>query len=101
MIIKYSSNNSGGGWWLNTEDWKALEAAGWLVNWEDFLGAAATSATIEADSVETAIALWMWVTDQDSNDPGCECCGQPHNFYEVYEEAPRPPRPDRIIANQE
>ena len=32
-IIEYSSNNSGGGWWLDDADWKALENAGWVVHW--------------------------------------------------------------------
>lgn len=31
--VEYSSNNSGGDWWLSDEDWKALEAAGWKVAW--------------------------------------------------------------------
>jgi hypothetical protein len=33
MKIIYSSNNSGGRWWLKDDDWYALEAAGWIVNW--------------------------------------------------------------------
>ena len=33
MYVEYSSNNSGGSWWLKDEDWKALEAAGWKVVW--------------------------------------------------------------------
>lgn len=33
MKIEYSSNNSGGRWWLKDEDWKALEDAGWEVIW--------------------------------------------------------------------
>ena len=32
--VEYSSNNSGGAWWLNDEDWKALEVAGWIVEWK-------------------------------------------------------------------
>lgn len=31
--ITYSSNNSGGDWWLEDKDWIALEKAGWLVEW--------------------------------------------------------------------
>lgn len=31
--IEYDSNNSGGSFWLKDEDWKALEDAGWHVNW--------------------------------------------------------------------
>jgi hypothetical protein len=33
MYVEYSSNNSGGNWWLKDEDWRALEAAGWEVDW--------------------------------------------------------------------
>jgi hypothetical protein len=32
-VIEYSSNNSGGRWWLSDDDWLALEAAGWVVHW--------------------------------------------------------------------
>ena len=32
--VEYDSNNSGGNWWLDDNDWKALEAAGWKVDWE-------------------------------------------------------------------
>ncbi len=31
--VKYSSNNSGGSWWLTDKHWKALERAGWKVKW--------------------------------------------------------------------
>ena len=33
MKVTYSSNNSGGSWWLRDKDWLALEAAGWTVEW--------------------------------------------------------------------
>ena len=33
MYVEYSSNNSGGSWWLNDKQWRALEAAGWKVAW--------------------------------------------------------------------
>ncbi len=33
MYVEYESNNSGGSWWLKDEHWKALEAAGWKVQW--------------------------------------------------------------------
>ena len=33
MMVEYSSNNSGGGWWLKDKDWFALEKAGWTVAW--------------------------------------------------------------------
>jgi hypothetical protein len=31
--LHYSSNNSGGSWWLKDEDWQHLEEAGWIVHW--------------------------------------------------------------------
>lgn len=94
--IKYDSNNSGGGWWLEDKDWYDLEAAGWVVRWlkddelyskyvrEDgrWLGALATSATREGLSLEDAIAEFERITGQNSGDEGCGCCGQPHYFYE-------------------
>lgn len=30
-VLKYSSNNSGGSWWLTDQNWKDLEASGWVV----------------------------------------------------------------------
>lgn len=33
MRVLYRSNNSGGSWWLSDEDWRALERAGWYVEW--------------------------------------------------------------------
>lgn len=33
MIVEYSSNNSGGSWWLKDKDWLALEKGGWSVKW--------------------------------------------------------------------
>jgi hypothetical protein len=32
-FIEYDSNNSGGYWWLDDDQWTALEAAGWIVHW--------------------------------------------------------------------
>ena len=99
MIVEYNSNNSGGGWWLKDEDWQKLEDAGWTVDWfadqkdrEYFradsdgrwLGALATSAKKEFRSVRLAIKEWEEITGQDADDEGCNCCGQPHNFYEEY-----------------
>lgn len=91
MKVEYNSNNSGGTWWLKDEDWMALEAAGWKVDWccDDvslrtragrFLGALATSATREGLLLKEAVAEWERVTGACSTDAGCPCCGQPHCF---------------------
>lgn len=82
MKIEYSSNNSGGGWWLSDENWKALEKAGWAVEWkkEKWLGALATSASKDFPTVAEAIREFESVTAQDASDEGCNCCGPPHSF---------------------
>jgi hypothetical protein len=83
--ITYSSNNSGGDWWLSDDDWKKLEAEGWKVNWKPkrFLGALATTATKEFASRDEAITEWERITGQDAWDGGCSCCGNPHDFEEA------------------
>jgi hypothetical protein len=95
MKVEYDSNNSGGGWWLSDDDWKNLEAAGWKVDWykdqpdgimhhqgEDrFLGALASRASREGLTLEEAIAEFERITSENAEAEGCECCGQPHNFY--------------------
>jgi hypothetical protein len=96
--VEYSSNNSGGSWWLSDTDWKNLEESGWKVDWykdrEDdlwrdkpdkngdvrFLGALASSATREGLTMGQAIREWESITGQSSNALGCGCCGAPHSF---------------------
>lgn len=94
MRVRYKSNNSGGNWWLSDDDWRNLEKAGWAVEWvsarddglmkgrERWLGALATTATVEAESVEQAIEKWRSVTGHDPDAVGCPCCGYPHYFSE-------------------
>lgn len=92
--LKYDSNNSGGYWWLSDDDWKALEEAGWDVQWvkdrtdsifradEDgrWLGALATRASKSFATAREGIEEWERVTGQDAGALGCSCCGVPHNF---------------------
>lgn len=67
--VTYSSNNSGGSWWLTDQNWKDLEKAGWEVKWvkddpyhknngggDRWLGALATEATRRGVSLDMAIA---------------------------------------------
>ncbi len=108
-LIEYSSNNSGGSWWLKDKDWKNLEKAGWKIVYEDqeyvyekgnyafdskgfpkltrrekngnrWLGALSTTAFKFFPSVKDAISEWEEITGQNAEDEGCDCCGQPHNF---------------------
>jgi hypothetical protein len=97
MKIRYSANNSGGNWWVTDDDWRALERAGWTVEWfkDDpymsktcdhdgrNIGALAWSATREAMSMGAAMAEFAAVTGQDPEEEGCECCGRPHQFYDT------------------
>lgn len=95
--LKYSSNNSGGSWWLDDKDWKAMEEVGWNVEWFKhststlfkansngrWLGALADSASIPVKSIDHAkevIRDWEAITGQNAADEGCNCCGRPHSF---------------------
>jgi hypothetical protein len=84
MYVEYSSNNSGGNWWLSDQNWLDLEKAGWEVKWvkgdDRFLGALAMYATKQGTTLDEAIANWETVTGESSNSLGCECCGTPHSF---------------------
>ena len=86
MLVEYSSNNSGGNWWLKDKDWLALEKAGWRVYWERrFLGARATRASKTFKSIDTAKDEFSLITGEDTEAEGCSCCGSPHSFYGVRE----------------
>lgn len=92
--LEYTSNNSGGYWWLNDEHWAALEAAGWTVDWCKksewtqqggdgrwrSLGALATSASKEFPTPELGVAEWESAVGMSAYDEGCNCCGAPHSF---------------------
>lgn len=84
ILVKYSSNNSGGRWWLNDEDWENLEKAGWQVDWiadgGRWLGARAQYARKAFNSVSEAILEFEAVTKCYASDEGCNCCGPPHSF---------------------
>ena len=94
MKIEYSSNNSGGGWWLKDKAWKALEKNGWTVEWirdqkgkyfkpdKDgrWMGALATRAHKDFDGPSEAIREFEKLTLADASDEGCNCCGPPHSF---------------------
>ena len=97
MYTEYESNNSGGDWWLSDDDWRALEAAGWVVDWRNksmsplvengrWLGALATSARRDGLSLRDAVEEREQITGKLSTDAGCPCCGPPHSFTEYDDE---------------
>lgn len=65
--VQYESNNSGGRWWLNDEQWFALEQAGWVVEWET-LGHKYTERGDYADRDENGIPVL--VPKEESNGLG-------------------------------
>lgn len=88
MKVTYSHNNSGGYDWLKPEDWEALEQEGWDVEWlsdEYMIDKSkerwAYEASKEFPTIGMAIAEWEYITSQNANAAGCECCGPPHSFY--------------------
>jgi hypothetical protein len=94
MLIRYSTNNSGGRWWLKDNDWYALEKAGWKVEWikdepvgmfhkagqDRWLGALAKYASKEFETPGEAMREFEEVAHQTVSDEGCNCCGAPHSF---------------------
>lgn len=112
ITVEYSSNNSGGSWWLKDEDWEALAEAGWNVHWtqpggplgglkaseypgpldprerteERWLGALATHAAKEFEDPADAIPEWERITGGNAGALGCNCCGSPHSFSYTDEE---------------
>ena len=96
-LVEYSSNNSGGSWWLKDEDWLNLEKNGWEINWckDDpfyikdwgkgsdwdgrWLGALAKSATFKG-TMREAIDSFNIHSGNNARDLGCSCCGTPHDF---------------------
>ena len=94
MKIEYTSNNSGGSWWLKDADWLNLEKAGWAVEWAKdiksdyfhadengrWLGALAKRCSKDFNSPADAMREFEKITSQDVSDDGCNCCGAPHEF---------------------
>jgi len=98
-LIRYSSNNSGGRWWLSDDDWKRLEQNDWKVEWVSkndkfrtadkdgrWLGALATACSKRFHSLLEAAAEFGRITGQSASEAGCPCCGPPHYFSEELED---------------
>jgi hypothetical protein len=114
--LEYSSNNSGGSWWLKDADWFALEEAGWTVDWfkdQDgegrifkpdangrMLGALAKSASKETDNPDEAVAEFERITGQNADDEGCNCCGEPHYFSYTDAKGKRVTLDSKVVARR-
>jgi hypothetical protein len=85
-MIRYYSRYSAG-YYMEDDDWFNLEIAGWKVDWITKPGEPlAEFAWREGLSLEEAILEWKTITGGDPNEPGCSCCGSPHEFDEVPQE---------------
>jgi len=80
MKIRYTANNSGGQQWLTRDNWNALEAAGWDVEWESSERVPARHASKEFETARDALLEFERVTGAKVSDEGCDCCGPPHQF---------------------
>ncbi len=80
MIVKYSSNNSGGDFWLSRKNWEDMESNGWELDGESKIFGVYTSASKDFDSLKEAIREFEKITGQTASDEGCNCCGPPHAF---------------------
>jgi hypothetical protein len=83
MKVEYSSNNSGGSWWLKTEDWKALEDAGWNVEWGGLYFCHSKSDFTKCRRPRGHIDCWDGITTNEHGHNPCEG----HRAYESYDEA--------------
>jgi hypothetical protein len=92
--VEYSSNNSGGSWWVSDRQWFDLESAGWQVAWFAgdtgyptsaagyYLGGLASDAKRTGVTLEEAMAEWQWITALDPCAIPCFSSAPPHSFAE-------------------
>lgn len=83
--VEYSHNNSGGIDWMNENDWKKLEEAGWILSERSTYSNKVYSAKRIGLSLHDAIVEWESVTFLNAAAEGCNCCGRPHSFTEFGE----------------
>ena len=110
-LFEYSTNNSGGDWWLTKENWENLEKNGWRVIWCDRERPTYDNGKLKWDangfpkteqvpdkmyagwciahyaykyfiSHEEAVEDFERWSGQDYEEKGCPCCGNPHSIYE-------------------
>jgi len=91
--ITFSENNSGGTWWLQQEHYDKLFAAGWHPGRTSYNGSVrGAHRIIVLDAIDEGVANttaynmavleWEKLTGENSDDPGCSCCGAPYQFYD-------------------
>jgi hypothetical protein len=84
MLIQFYENNSGGYRRLTENNWEALAKNGWDIrNFNSRPSKSGPYASKEFNSVKDAIDEWESLTDLNSKDPGCSCCGDCYEFYSI------------------
>lgn len=100
--VEYSTNNSGGSYWLDEKDWRGLQDAGWIVMDRDnavyeggnYLAGSNGLPTVSKPAdlsqahyafknfkgISEALEEFERITGQNVSDEGCNCCGAPHSF---------------------
>jgi hypothetical protein len=85
--VDFSENNSGGSWWLDGKDYTALYLAGWKSDEDSrydgrpYRVTKRFTAPTERLAESMAIDEWERITGASAQEEGCNCCGQPYNFY--------------------
>ena len=77
MKVTYQYTPSGIGPHFGMNQWRKLEAAGWLLEW---YGTDVYSASKEFESPGDAMREVQDIVEQFVCDDGCPCCGPPHSF---------------------
>ena len=100
LLIEYYSSNSGGRDWLNEEQWKKLEKAGWRLFGFDNVAYEGNDYKLDKDGLpektgetdrykyafkrfdtpKEALLEFEELTGEDTTAEGCNCCGPPHCF---------------------
>lgn len=65
MFVKYTSNNSGGHWWLEDKDWKVLEESGWRVHWVTLHNVYSNSGSFEIEDGMPKLKTGNSFADED------------------------------------
>lgn len=76
-----SENNSGGYFWLTTEDYKGLVREGFTVFPKNRTFYKVASARTEDEAIMMVKADFNSATTFDADDEGCNCCGRPFYFH--------------------
>lgn len=104
VLVKFSENNSGGGWWLSADQYRALLTSGEWGLCKDGMAYAEKDYARQGgshyfdtddvpyflrhnvvgifDTYADGVASWERLTGENADTVGCECCGPPFGLYD-------------------